>query len=328
MKIFILALLIFSNSLIFAQTAILNAEYHINMDKGAGNGMAMQVILDSKNNRIASIHSEELNIQTNDVLFLRLKNSKGVWSTPVILKLDNSAKRNQSKAISQAEFFVNNDKGFGNNNQMEISGTKNPHKLSCKVDLQNKNDVLYIRAKNTENMWGPATPLNIRNNFIVEARGINVTKGNLPFSFDIINKNNLGLSVTAISLGNFKKNFSIGDSIYIQMKNNQGFWGPYFKTIINDFVSSIAEKSSDKYQIKIFPNPSTDIIYISIIDNSINHSISIINSLGAEVKRIGANENLGKSSINISISDLPVGMYYCVLSNQNGSISKSFAVVR
>jgi hypothetical protein len=64
---------------------------------------------------------------------------------------------------------------------------------------------------------------------------------------------------------------------------------------------------------KYFPNPATNQITLSIPNEQNINSISIFNSLGMEVKRIEQTEILGQNKITISIENLPVGLYHCLL---------------
>jgi len=85
---------------------------------------------------------------------------------------------------------------------------------------------------------------------------------------------------------------------------------------------------SEITDFQIFPNPSTNEITLSIPDEQNINSISILNSLGMEVKRIEQTELIGKSKITISTAVLPNGFYHCSFVNQTGRVTKSFVVLK
>jgi len=117
--------------------------------------------------------------------------------------------------------------------------------------------------------------------------------------------------------------FIKGDNIFVGTN-----YGGAYQAKLSDFgITDVEEKTEVKNDFSIFPNPATDIVTINCTENQIS-SISIVNSLGMEVKRIENNVLLEKNSINISTEDLPTGMYYCILSNQGSRITKSFVVLR
>ncbi len=104
----------------------------------------------------------------------------------------------------------------------------------------------------------------------------------------------------------------------------------FLATIANwvlDIETGVDESIQTNQNLITYPNPASDYIEISISDNQ-NQSILIFNSLGIEIKRIEANELIGKSSICISIDKFPVGIYYCTLTSTENSITKSFVVLR
>jgi hypothetical protein len=83
------------------------------------------------------------------------------------------------------------------------------------------------------------------------------------------------------------------------------------------------------FDFSIRPNPASDNILISYANSELsNPSISIINSLGIELKRVGEKDLSGQSSIRFSIEGFPTGIYYCIFNSGSDKITKSFIVVR
>jgi photosystem II stability/assembly factor-like uncharacterized protein len=84
-----------------------------------------------------------------------------------------------------------------------------------------------------------------------------------------------------------------------------------------------------KTDFTISPNPATDNISISFSNSELsNPSISIINSLGFEIKRFENFDLTGKNIIDFSTEVFPSGIYYCSFNSGINRITKSFVVVR
>jgi hypothetical protein len=88
----------------------------------------------------------------------------------------------------------------------------------------------------------------------------------------------------------------------------------YPRTGIIDNALNIDESNFEN-KLSIYPNPSSEYIYVRKGDNVINFEKVIINSLGKEVYR--GNENI------INISHLPNGIYILRAENQNVKIIKN-----
>lgn len=74
-----------------------------------------------------------------------------------------------------------------------------------------------------------------------------------------------------------------------------------------EYSSLTGVKESDlQNSVSIFPNPATDVITIAA-GNTIPQTISIINTAGQEVKFVSTDE---LKSVEISLSDLPAGVYF------------------
>jgi uncharacterized protein (TIGR02145 family) len=104
--------------------------------------------------------------------------------------------------------------------------------------------------------------------------------------------------------------------------------GLCLRCIMDEQGTSIDELGTE-FRFNISPNPVSENATISFSNpESSNLSISIYNSLGVEVKRVDANILLGRSSIEITTVDLPVGIYYCTLNTGKEKCTKSFMVIK
>ncbi|HRY31355.1 MAG TPA: T9SS type A sorting domain-containing protein [Bacteroidales bacterium] len=95
---------------------------------------------------------------------------------------------------------------------------------------------------------------------------------------------------------------SIGDQFIIA----GGIWGSYSSnaeiySCINTNVEIIPEKN-----LIIYPNPSTELITISLPENSLPGHLSIINPIGQEVLQ----QTITNSFAHIDIREMPTGIYF------------------
>lgn len=111
-----------------------------------------------------------------------------------------------------------------------------------------------------------------------------------------------------------------------------GIYGSKVSPLAKEIVDWVKEENTsiienkNNYSIKLSPNPATDFIEISIIEqaNSQNSDIKIFNAYGECVKNLASSQFQNGEEARIDISQLPVGMYII----QIGSYTKKFAVIR
>ncbi len=128
--------------------------------------------------------------------------------------------------------------------------------------------------------------------------------------------------------GTVENKYTLSD-FTIDKNGKVWFSDPYYGVFVFDSKTTSVNDINIKKIINLSPNPSSDIITISLSNLELsNTSISIFNSLGREVKRIENKELNGKSTINITTSDLPVGIYYCTFNSGKAKITRRFVVIR
>lgn len=96
--------------------------------------------------------------------------------------------------------------------------------------------------------------------------------------------------------------------------------------IISDSLlttTSTLEKPNEK--IVLYPNPSNNIVNIQSNYGFINAEINIYSALGQNVKRI---TGINDKNIIISTSDLPNGIYYLILTNENTKFIEKIIIQR
>lgn len=141
------------------------AEYFIDVDPGKGNGIPIPVVDDSFNSLAESILSK-LNISNlagrSHYIFIRFKNSEGVWGETRGF-LINTATQQLERYIISAECFFDADPGFGKGvpltckdgqfdekiEELEMTGIETSHLIIG----QHK---VYVRAQASDGAWGEA----------------------------------------------------------------------------------------------------------------------------------------------------------------------------
>ncbi len=281
-----------------AIAVITKAEYFINTDPGFGNGViipitAGQVDLSNVN---FSIPAASLTSGT-DFLFVRTKNEKGEWSEVLMKQLENIP-INPIPAISKAEYFINNDPGFGNGVNIPISAVQ--------VDLSNINfnissasltsgtDFLFVRTKNEKGQWSEVMMKQLENiptnpiPAITKAEYfINSDPGfgngvNIPISASQVDLSNVNFSIPAASLT------SGIDFLFVRTKNEKGKW------------SEIMMKQLDN-------NPTTSVPAIVKAEYFIDNDPGF--GFGINIPITAGQINLQNVNFNVTTTSMPDGFH-------------------
>jgi len=124
------------------------AEYFINTDPGQGNGIPLTI------DSAGIMQLSNLNFPVNQVVYIRVKDSFNRWSFPRGYKSPPTI-ITPGSVLAGGEYFLNTDPGNGNGIPLTfLSGTANIDSLAL-----HRGDVLYVRAKDTYNRWGPSRAL-------------------------------------------------------------------------------------------------------------------------------------------------------------------------
>jgi hypothetical protein len=101
----------------------------------------------------------------------------------------------------------------------------------------------------------------------------------------------------------------------------------YFKTSPNpDFVSELPNDSNNSLKFIIYPNPATNSINIYFQNSySSNTVLKIINECGIELIKKGINN---QNNIEIDLSNLSSGVYYCILRSEANSLAQKFTIIK
>jgi hypothetical protein len=121
----------------------------------------------------------------------------------------------------------------------------------------------------------------------------------------------------SIANPNYSLDYSLGEILIETLSDTshfctQGILQPNYQT-----VNRIEELSN--IQVKVYPNPTTDIITISTT-SPLNVNFQIINLLGEII--------LQDNSKNISVRDFPNGIYYLRIFNSKNELIHTHTIVK
>lgn len=120
--------------------------------------------------------------------------------------------------------------------------------------------------------------------------------------------------VTTIPAGTYK----------IMVEGFQELNGEFELSISTGNVVTGIEENVELTALKIFPNPTSDIVNISFNNNSINDvEVSLINLVG---QTIFQTTSQGQTQLAIPVSDFNAGIYYVILNNGNESIKEKLII--
>ncbi|TYB75403.1 T9SS type A sorting domain-containing protein [Bizionia algoritergicola] len=125
------------------------------------------------------------------------------------------------------------------------------------------------------------------------------------------------------SNANYQLTSTIGEPI-IGLKGssvsiNQGF----LAGATNDATLSV-EELVESESVKIYPNPVTDFVNISIPDNNENIRVTIYSATGKQV----GNYTMNNALRNLDLSHLSSGMYLVQLDFKDAANSKTFKIIK
>lgn len=156
----VLWLLVINN--LIAQN-INRVEYFIDHDPGAGNGTALTITPGTTVSQTFSVPLSTPDLSTGiHRLFIRARDANNNWSftANVVFFKDEILSPYPVTAITQVEYFFDNDPGFGNGTAVNFTTGTTINDLSFNAilpgSLSNGIHKLTIRAKNSEGKWSTA----------------------------------------------------------------------------------------------------------------------------------------------------------------------------
>lgn len=127
---------------------IATGEYFTGVDPGTGRGIPIAVSNPSTN---VTLGIYDLSLQANATVYIRFRNSNGLWSTPRAITFPGTGV-NRDALVMYAEYFVGSDPGRGKATSISITQGPKPSLNLSSVSLQSGQRV-YFRIKDAESRW-------------------------------------------------------------------------------------------------------------------------------------------------------------------------------
>jgi hypothetical protein len=304
-----------------AQNQIVEAEYYLDQDPGFGN--AIPIDLTS-----AETVSEAFTTSTGDLnagryfAYVRVKDENNMWSIP--LKVPFQIQKSDLPDITDAEWYIGEDPGFGSGNSIELNPGEIVNGLlsASTEDLPAGRHFAFIRFQNADGSWSiplkqafvinDKFPLDVvaAEYFIDEDPGFGLAN---PVSVDPDH------FISESYLAELSTDLEIGDHfLYTRVQNEEDFWSV---NLVRTFsVGTVSTEDEELLQsIKVFPNPSRGPISI-LSENLSVESVQIFNAQG---RLIDQYQNRFE---RLEIDGLARGTYLFRIATEKGSLTKAIVI--
>jgi PKD repeat protein len=207
---------------------IVAAEYFVNSDPGQGNGNAIAITNGDTISTLKSIPTSSLPTGIHTI-FIRVKNGYGQWSLAQkgILYITNN---HQIGQLVAAEYFFDNDPGFGNANALTVT-TGNTIDLNTTISTSTLTSGLHYlnaRAKDSNGKWSLKSQILFYISRPVSSR--NLTEAEYFFDNDPGFGNGISISITpddSVNLSTAINTAGLTSGLHffnIRMKDVSGKW--------------------------------------------------------------------------------------------------------
>jgi len=316
-RLFFILLCIQFSGIGFSQ--INSAEYFFDVDPGFGNGITLSISGEAIDQNI-SIPTENLADGIHK-LYIRVLNQEGTWSLydkKVVYVSSNNA---NASFIASAEYFFDTDPGYGNGTSLSLSGDIIDENIS--ISTENLSDgvhTLYVRVLNEVGVWSLyakrviyVTPEILNSALIASAEYFIDEDPGFGFGTAIdISGDSIDEDISL----NIPEDLNEGDHIiYIRVLNEAGIWSLYAR-------SDVSTLSNDEFalnEIKFYPNPAKDILYLHTKNQQIT-GFKIIDLTGKVVYKTIPQVP------RVDLQNLSPGMYLVNVKTEKGSISKKLII--
>jgi hypothetical protein len=143
---------------LYAQPNITRAEYFINTDPGFGSGTEITLAegtTNSLSNHPFTVNTAALTTGIHQ-LFVRIKDANNQWSISNRTWFFKAPPAKALSAITQAEYFFDNEPGFGGGTPIDISGATTTFGTTFATDAATLTPgihQLFVRIKDANNQW-------------------------------------------------------------------------------------------------------------------------------------------------------------------------------
>ena len=303
---------------------IVEAEYFFNQDPGVGMGTVIDVVDGALVDETLAISTVSLPAGTHR-LYIRTKNTAGVYSM-----YDHKTFRvghvfdNNTSDIVEAEYFFNQDPGVGMGTVIDVvDGALVDEILAIStVSLPAGTHRLYIRTKNTAGVYSLYDHKTFRIGHAFETNASSVIAAEYFVDADPGLGNATALSVSGDTIDeNLIVTTSVGLSqgdhyLYIRTKNANNEWSVYERQYFEIDGALGVDDDLLVDTIKIYPNPVTETLIISLGQNNNLVGVKVYDLNG----RLVFHDVSGGKKLNVSWLDN--GMYLLNIETSKGKLSK------
>ena len=319
--IFILCLLIKFSGYSQLDLRIMAAEYFINSDQGAGKNFTIPIISGFPK---ITMDVMNLTVPVGSKICVRVMNNQGIWSTPRCLERHEYFTITDA-TIQYGEYFVNTDKGQGNNKSLTFTnGSADINGLLLK-----QGDVVYVRIKDSYNRWSPASRIEYHfkdfrraeykiklypiGNFTSPVYLYNVAPSSFGYCDYTALENNI--------------NVFQNDSIWIRFQSMDGFYSNWVNKEI--IIPSIEQDIETLNYVKVYPNPNDGTFDLEIIRQFNNKfELLLINALGEIIYNEKDIKMTGTYNQSFDFTKLTEGIYYLKIMSGDLSTFKKIVIQR
>lgn len=232
---------------------IIAMEYYIDHDPGQGLASSLPPVDGAYD---SPLETGEVTIDTTGLkpgphmVYVRAQKSSGAWGTfpPVLLYI------NQRTAVIDVEYYIDEDPGLGNGIPLEpvdgwLDYTNEAITATVPIEgLKPGEHTLYIRARNSADIWGPSRsvsfevlrPITVAGAECGFGRATDMQPmlGTYPmqaedFAFDSTQETVIKRGIPApISEGNYR--------MFIRARDDRNVWSPWFYTDVDVTLSTLA----------------------------------------------------------------------------------------
>ena len=304
----------------FSQNTITEAEYFFDTDPGVGNANALTVTEALSIDQTFSIPVNSL-AQGIHLLHVRTKNNAGQWGpyarqTFYIANFSS----NLTNTITEIEYFFNTDPGVGNAEPLTVpTGNLVDTTLSIPLDgLSTGVHILHVRVKNNSNQWS----IYARQAFFKSSQILNKTIVAAEFFVDEDPGVGNGIPFTITEGGTIDEtvtlempsNLSAGEHfVHLRVLGSNGNWSLYGRPAE---ISTLSNNEFILDALRIYPNPASDVLHISMKNGLRTNQIKIMDITGKVVLETTKNVK------QLDMSPYPLGLYVLQIKTEKGSLSK------
>jgi hypothetical protein len=313
------------------------AEYFIDTDPGPGNGIPISIPATSDVNGINVLVNLTGLSQGAHAIHVRTRDQGGRWSLRNYMFFDNSQQTPypivvSAPPISQVEYYIDTDPGFGNGNLITVASSADVNDFSFSLPmggLTQGNHTIYIRGRQNpwslsayaEFMYGSTLPVNwlyVKAEVDGSDAVLNWATGSEENNAEFIVEYSTN-GIRFDSVGTLPAtNSSVGSSYRFRHLNPMAGAAYYrIRQVDEDGKSTLSKVVMVLFvqttqQLILFPNPATETVHIFLPQSTSKARIEVYDNMGHLIKNLQQSVS-GQNIVSIPVQRLPKGSYYVIV---------------